>query len=86
MELDPEWTKRQLFGKYCFNLGYSVKQTVSGAITINLQVDKEWVTRGAEKGLHCLWATFFTIRKGNTPILLSIDLARTFAVFVINST
>jgi hypothetical protein len=23
-ELDPEWTKRQLFGRYCFNLGYTV--------------------------------------------------------------
>jgi hypothetical protein len=23
-ELDPEWTKRQLFGRYCFDQGYTV--------------------------------------------------------------
>ncbi len=35
LELDPEWTKRRLFGKYCFDLGYSVKQSASGAVKID---------------------------------------------------
>jgi hypothetical protein len=28
-ELDPEWTKRRLFGRYCYDLGYSVTKRSS---------------------------------------------------------
>jgi hypothetical protein len=41
LELDPEWTKRRLFGKYCFDLGYTVKQSASGAVKITARVDEE---------------------------------------------
>jgi hypothetical protein len=59
LELDPEWTKRRLFGKYCFDLGFTVKQSASGAVKITERQDEEWVTGGAEPGSHCSWSAFW---------------------------
>jgi hypothetical protein len=59
LELDPEWTKRRLYGKYCFDLGYSVTQSASGVVRIEVREDEEWVTGGAERGSHCSWSAFW---------------------------
>jgi hypothetical protein len=63
LELDPEWTKRRLFGKYCFDLGYSVKQSASGSVKITVRADEEWVTGDAEPGSHCSWSAFWSYWK-----------------------
>ena len=31
-ELDPEWTKRRLFGTHCYDLGYTVAQSANGTV------------------------------------------------------
>ncbi len=53
LELDPEWTKRRLFGRYCYDLGYTVKQSANGSVKFDIQADDEWATDGIEKGMHC---------------------------------
>jgi hypothetical protein len=49
----------------CFNLGYSVKESASGAVKINVQVDKEWVTSGAKNEPYCSLTTFWNYWKPN---------------------
>jgi hypothetical protein len=63
LELDPEWTKRRLFGKYCFDLGYTVKQSASGAVKVDIRVDEEWVTGGGDNAPHCSWTAFWNYWK-----------------------
>jgi hypothetical protein len=63
LELDPEWTKQRLLGKYCYDLGYTVKQSASGTIKFDIRADEEWVTGGTEYGLRCSWASFLTFWK-----------------------
>jgi hypothetical protein len=64
LELDPEWTKQRLFGRYCYNLGYTVKQSANGILKFGLQVDEDWVTGGAEIGTHCSRASFLNFWNG----------------------
>jgi hypothetical protein len=33
-ELDPEWTERHIYGKYCYDLGRTVLQSASSAVTV----------------------------------------------------
>jgi hypothetical protein len=87
LELDPEWMKRRLLGKYCFNLGYSVKQSASGAVKIDGRVDEEWVASGAKNEPYCSLTTFWNYWKRNPAnIIVCVNLAKTFAVFAINFT
>jgi hypothetical protein len=44
-ELDLEWTKRQLFGRYCFDQGYSVRK--ESTVKIKRREDKDWLALGA---------------------------------------
>jgi hypothetical protein len=63
LELDPEWTKRRLFGKYCYDLGYTVKQSANGTIKFGFRADEEWVAGGTENGPRCSWASFLNFWK-----------------------
>jgi hypothetical protein len=67
-ELDPEWTKRRLFGKYCWDLGYSVKKG-SGTKVLKRE-DEDWLTSGVEYGHICSWGFFWTYWNRNHPKLI----------------
>ena len=56
-ELDPEWTKRRLFGLYCFDLGHTV--TKESNIRVKRREDQDWLEFGAEYGQVCLWGFFW---------------------------
>jgi hypothetical protein len=59
-ELDPEWTKRRLFGRYCYDLGFNVEQSASGAVKIHKREDEEYPAGGgAEYGSHCSLTAFW---------------------------
>jgi hypothetical protein len=47
-ELKPEWTKRQLLGRYCFDLRYTVKN--GSSMEVRRQEDQDWLASGAEYG------------------------------------
>jgi hypothetical protein len=59
LELDPEWTKRRLFARYCYDLGYHVIQGAGGAVKFEERVDAEWTESGAECGARCSLTAFF---------------------------
>jgi hypothetical protein len=61
-ELDPEWTKRRLFGRYCWDLGYSVTKgsTEQGSTEqVKRREDEDWLASGAEYGQVCSWGFFW---------------------------
>ena len=67
-ELDPEWTKRRLFGRYCWDLGYLV---VEGSGTkVLLRKDEDWLTSGAEYDHVCSWGFFWSYWNRNHPKLI----------------
>jgi hypothetical protein len=68
-ELDPEWTKRRLFGRYCFDLGYSV--TKGSIVEVKRRVDADWTASGAEYGSVCSWAFFWGYwRRNHSKIIV----------------
>jgi hypothetical protein len=56
-ELDPEWTKRRLFGRYCFDLGHHV--TKASSMQVTKRTDQDWLESGAVYGHICSWGFFW---------------------------
>jgi hypothetical protein len=56
-ELDPEWTKRRLFGRYCYDLGYAVSK--GSVMVIKKRKDEDWLASDLEYGEVCSWAFFW---------------------------
>ena len=58
-ELDPEGMKQCLLGKYCYDLGYTVAQTVNRAVKISERVDKDYSEGCDHYGRHCSLTAFW---------------------------
>jgi hypothetical protein len=67
-ELDPEWTKRRLFGRYCWDLGYSV--TKGSTMEVKRREDEAWLESEAEYGKVCSWGFFWGYWRQNHSTII----------------
>jgi hypothetical protein len=55
-ELDPEWMKRCLYSKYCWDQGHHVQGDFKGNTRIARRVDNTWIQSAAKDPEWCrLW-------------------------------
>jgi hypothetical protein len=74
-KLDPEWTKRQLFGRYCWDLGNLV--TKGSTMEVKRRQDKDWLASEVEYGQVCLWGFFWGYWRQNLGKIF-VDFAISF--------
>lgn len=68
-ELPHYYTKRSLYGRWCYQNGYKVTVDSIGRMKREPRQDAEWEAEGSELGPNCSWSSFCDYWKNEFPLL-----------------